>query len=106
MMRFKGKTAIITGGGSGIGRATAERLRDEGARVFTVQRGVDDNFESISIDLGQPEAPQQIIDQVVSKTGQIDVLINNAGMMMEARVEDMSLDDWSKTIALNLTAPF
>lgn len=106
MRRFKGKTAIITGGGSGIGRATAERLRDEGARVFTVQRGVDDNFESISIDLGKPEAPQQIIDQVVSKTGQIDVLINNAGMMMEARVEDTSLDDWSKTIALNLTAPF
>jgi meso-butanediol dehydrogenase/(S,S)-butanediol dehydrogenase/diacetyl reductase len=106
MMRFKGKTAIITGGGSGIGRATAERLRDEGARVFTVQRGLDDNFESISIDLCKPEAPQQIIDQVVSKTGQIDVLINNAGMMMEARVEDTSLDDWSKTIALNLTAPF
>lgn len=106
MRRFKGKTAIITGGGSGIGRATAERLRDEGALVFTVQRGVDDNFESISIDLGKPEAPQQIIDQVVSKTGQIDVLINNAGMMMEARVEDTSLDDWSKTIALNLTAPF
>jgi len=106
MMRFKGKTAIITGGSSGIGRATAERLRAEGARVFTVQRVVDDTFESISIDLGHPEAPQQIIDQVISKTGQIDVLINNAGMMMEAGVEDMSLDDWSKTIALNLTAPF
>lgn len=60
MRRFKGKTAIITGGGSGIGRATAERFRDEGARVFTVQRGVDDNFESISIDLGKPEAPSQL----------------------------------------------
>ena len=106
MMRFEGKTVLITGGRSGIGRATAERFADEGARVFTAQRGEDDQFESIIADLADPAMPQNVIDQVIEQSGRLDVLVNNAGIMKEASVEDMPLEDWMQTIQINLTAPF
>ena len=106
MMRFEGKTVLITGGRSGIGRATAERFADEGARVFTAQRGEDNQFESIGADLADPAAPQAVIDQVIRQSGRLDVLVNNAGIMQEASVEDMPLEDWMQTININLTAPF
>ena len=106
MMRFEGKTVLITGGRSGIGRATAERFADEGARVFTAQRGDDDQFESIIADLADPAAPQAVIDQVTRQSGRLDVLVNNAGIMQEAAIEDMPLEDWMQTININLTAPF
>ena len=106
MMRFEGKTVLITGGRSGIGRATAERFADEGARVFTAQRGEDDQFESIVADLADPAAPQAVIDQVTRQSGRLDVLVNNAGIMQEAAIEDMPLEDWMQTININLTAPF
>jgi len=106
MMRFEGKTVLITGGRSGIGRATAERFADEGARVFTAQRGEDDQFESIIADLADPAAPQAVIDQVTRQSCRLDVLVNNAGIMQEAAIEDMPLEDWMRTININLTAPF
>ena len=106
MKRFEGKTVLITGGRSGIGRATADRFADEGARVFTAQRGKDDLYESISVDLANPAAPQNVIDQVFRQSGRLDVLVNNAGIMQEASVEDMPLEDWMRTININLTAPF
>ena len=106
MKWFEGKTVLITGGRSGIGRATADRFADEGARVFTAQRGKDDLYESISVDLADPAAPQNVIDQVIRQSGRLDVLVNNAGIMQEASVEDMPLEDWMRTININLTAPF
>jgi len=71
MKRFENKVALVTGGRSGIGGATAKRLRDEGATVITAQRGTNSDFPSISVDF-----------------------------------EDMTLDDWMRTINVNLTAPF
>lgn len=106
MKRFQGKVALVTGGRSGIGFAIAQRLSDEGARVFTAQRGEDHEFEAISIDFTAPERAGHLIDTVVGRAGQLDVLVNNAGMMQEALVEDMSLADWERTIAVNLTTPF
>ncbi|WP_420584934.1 SDR family NAD(P)-dependent oxidoreductase [Ruegeria sp.] len=106
MTRFEGKTALVTGGRSGIGRAIAERLRDDGARVFTAQRGADPDFEGIEADFSKPRSPQAVLDHVIDRAGRLDILINNAGMMQEATVEDMSLDDWQRTLMVNLTAPF
>lgn len=106
MTRFEGKVALVTGGRSGIGRAIAERLRDEGARVITAQRQVDENGEGIVVDLSDPLASAQTLAKVIDRAGRLDVLVNNAGMMQEAAVEDMSLDDWNRNLALNLTAPF
>lgn len=106
MTRFEGKVALVTGGRSGIGQAIAIRLRSEGARVFTVQRGDDPGFESISADLSDPQVPACIVEDVASRAGRLDVLINNAGVMQEASVEDMDLADWQRALAVNLTAPF
>ncbi|MDF3180574.1 MULTISPECIES: SDR family oxidoreductase [unclassified Mesorhizobium] len=98
--------ALVTGGRSGIGLATARRLKQEGARVFTAQRGEDREFEAIGVDFTTPEQAGYLIKTVVERAGRLDVLVNNAGMMQEALVEDMSLADWERTIAVNLTTPF
>lgn len=106
MKRFEDKVALVTGGRSGIGRAIAERLRDEGARVFTAQRLAAPDFETIEADLDDAEAARHVVDEVAARAGRLDVLVNNAGMMQEARVEDMDLEAWERTLRVNLTAPF
>jgi meso-butanediol dehydrogenase/(S,S)-butanediol dehydrogenase/diacetyl reductase len=106
MMRIVDKVALVTGGRSGIGQATARRLRNEGATVVTAQRGIDLEFSSISVDFADTNAASAVVDQVIATHGQLDVLINNAGIMQEAYAEDMSLDDWMRTLNVNLTAPF
>ena len=106
MTRFAGKVALVTGGRSGIGLAIARRLREEGAHVLTAQRGADAEFEGIAADLADHGSPDQVIAQVIDRAGRLDVLVNNAGMMQEARVEAMSLADWDRNLAVNLTGPF
>ena len=106
MKRFNGKVALVTGGSKGIGRAIARRLQDEGARVFTAQRGQDSNFESLVADFSHPAAAATAVEQVVARAGRLDVLVNNAGMMQEALVEEMSLEDWTRVLNINLTTPF
>lgn len=106
MKRFEGKVALVTGGRSGIGQAIARRLRDEGARVFTAQRGEDKEFDAITVDFTEPAGAGHAIEAVVEQAGRLDVLVNNAGVMQEALVEEMSLADWERTIAVNLTTPF
>lgn len=105
-MRFTEKVALVTGGRSGIGKAIAERLRDEGARVFTAQRGEDGAFEGVAADFSDPASAAKTVEAVVARAGRLDVLVNNAGMMQEALAEAMSLADWERTIAVNLTTPF
>lgn len=106
MSRFAGKVALVTGGRSGIGQAIARRLKADGARVFTAQRGADAEFEAIEADFTDAACPARVVAEVVTKAGRLDVLVNNAGIMQEATAEAMSLADWERTIRVNLTAPF
>ena len=106
MRRFDGKTALVTGGRSGIGQAIARRLHSEGARVFTAQRGPDQQFEGIVADFTDPAIPARVLGAVIDRAGRLDVLVNNAGVMQEARVEDMTIEAWQQNLAVNLTAPF
>lgn len=106
MKRFEDKVALVTGGRTGIGRAIVERLQEEGARVITVQRKPDSACEHIVEDLAIPEAAQDTIRECISIAGKLDVLINNAGIMQESAVEDLSFEDWQRCLALNLTTPF
>lgn len=106
MMRFKDKVALVTGGRSGIGQAIARRLRDEGARVLTAQRGQDAEFESLPADFTDPASPAQVLAELIARAGRLDVLVNNAGMMQESLIEAMSLEDWQRNLMVNLTAPF
>ena len=106
MTRFQGKVALVTGGRSGIGQAIARKLTDDGARVFTAQRGQDAGFEGIEADFTDPVSPAKVVGEVIARAGRLDVLVNNAGMMQEAGVEEMSLADWERNLRVNLTAPF
>ena len=106
MTRFANKVALVTGGRSGIGQSIARQLRDEGARVFTAQRGADTEFEGIAADFADAASAARVVAEAVGKAGRLDVLVNNAGVMQEAKVEDMPLADWERTLAVNLTAPF
>ena len=106
MSRFDGKVALVTGGRSGIGLACARRLASEGARVITAQRRPADEFETIEADLSDTSVTERIVSACTERAGRLDVLVNNAGLMEEALVEETSLDSWQRTLDLNLTAPF
>ncbi|MDX8442401.1 SDR family NAD(P)-dependent oxidoreductase [Mesorhizobium australafricanum] len=106
MSRFDGKVALVTGASSGIGAAIADRLACEGAKVFAIQLEKADNFETMIVDLCDPEVPAVIIDRVVQRAGRLDILVNNAGRMAEAKIEETELHEWRRTMALNLDAPF
>lgn len=106
MSRFAGKVALVTGGRSGIGQAIARRLRDEGATVITAQRGADSEFGCVGIDFADPGHAARAVEETIAKAGRLDVLVNNAGIMQESSVEAMSLPDWERTMAVNVTTPF
>lgn len=103
---FAGKVVLVTGGGSGIGLACARKFEASGAWVFVAQRSVCTEFSTIKVDLSQADECESVIAEVVTAAGKLDVLVNNAGMMQEASVTEMTLADWNQTMALNLTAPF
>lgn len=106
MSDLSGKVALVTGASSGIGLATARLLREKGAAVITCQRRKAEGFENIIADLLDPNEPSRVIDEVRRAKGRLDILVNNAGLMREAPCAETKLEDWSDTLALNLTAPF
>ncbi len=106
MSRFAGKVALVTGASAGIGAAIADRLAGEGARVFAIQRRKSPSVETIVADLCDPDVPATIVDDVVRRAGRLDILVNSAGRMVEAKIDEMDLDEWRRTMALNLDAPF
>lgn len=103
--RFADKVALVTGASSGMGQATARMLAENGARVFTAQRGAADH-EAINADFADPDAPKRVIDHITQAAGRLDILVNNAGVMREGTVQETSLDDWHLQMQVNLTAPF
>lgn len=112
MTRLKGKTAIVTGGGQGIGRGITERFLEEGATVIIAQRNAPEfNGEQKTLhfrktDLYKSEDIGGLFGYVASEFGGLDIVVNNAGIMFEMTVEEMSEADWDRLIDLNLKAPF
>ena len=110
------KVALITGGASGIGAASASILLDRGWRVAIVDRNVEparelatsrpDAMLLLEMDVRPPETAQIACDKVVAEWGQIDFLVNCAGVNRHAPIEKMSMEDWSFVIDINLTATF
>ena len=114
-MRLENKVAIVTGAASGIGAATAQLFAAEGARVLAVdlqETGLHDNhgatphIDCLAMDITHAQAPDTIIGEVINRFGQLDILMNNAGIGSNAPGEDMTLEVWQKTLDVNLTASF
>ena len=70
------------------------------------QRGTCNEYPSIEADFALEDTAQSVVKQVIEETGRLDVLINNAGMMVESRVEDMTFAEWQQTLMVNLSSPF
>jgi len=114
MNRYNGKTAVITGGNSGIGLATAVRLKQEGARVVIVGRDAttlaaaarDHGFTAIRADMGRIGDIDRMYAEIAAKVGRIDVLFANAGIYKAAPLADTSEDFFDETMNVNLKGLF
>ena len=119
MTRLAGKVGIVTGGGSGIGRAIALALAREGARVALLGRHKDKLEQSadeirnasgeaiaVAADITEPADTKAAVEQVERRFGKLDVLVNNAGALSVSTIETVSEDEWDRIITTNLKGPF
>jgi NAD(P)-dependent dehydrogenase (short-subunit alcohol dehydrogenase family) len=119
LMSLKGKVALVTGGGRGLGLQLAEALAEMGADLALSARKADElasaqaqlgpsGVEVITVvnDLAKIDTVPAMVDAVMKKFGRIDILINNAGNTWGAPAEDYPMDAWHKVIDLNLTGTF
>jgi meso-butanediol dehydrogenase / (S,S)-butanediol dehydrogenase / diacetyl reductase len=114
--RLKDKVCLITGGGSGIGRATCELFAREGAKVAVadialpaaraVAARIGAAATAIEVDVARSASVRAMIDTTVRDLGRLDVLINNAGYGITGSVTETSEDDWDKLMAVNVTGVF
>jgi NAD(P)-dependent dehydrogenase (short-subunit alcohol dehydrogenase family) len=117
--RLEGRCAIVTGAASGIGRATAHRLAGEGAHVVAV----DVNAELLSElsteaeertgsivtlvgDVGSEDGVRALVAEAVDRLGKLDVVANVAGVLTFGHTHEVTMDDWNRLIAINLTGTF
>ncbi|MEQ9519196.1 MAG: SDR family oxidoreductase [Parvibaculum sp.] len=112
-MRLNQRVAIVTGAASGIGRATAELFASEGAKVlavdlkpFALTSAGPVQIETFVQDVAAPDAGARLVDVAIRTFGQIDILMNNAGVALGAPLETFPDDFWDKTMAVNVTAHF
>lgn len=117
-MRLAGKVSIITGSGQGIGRATALKFAREGATVVVCDLGdsITETVRDIAalggkstgfkVDVTKPESLNAMVRDVVNAFGRIDVLVNNAGIVMDAQLKNMTEDQFDKVIDVNLKGTY
>jgi meso-butanediol dehydrogenase/(S,S)-butanediol dehydrogenase/diacetyl reductase len=119
MGQLDGKTAIVTGGGTGIGLAIAERFHKEGASVVICGRREDklreaaagiaenrDRFSWIPADVTVEDDIEKLLAFAAQKTGRIDILVNNAGVMRFGTLAESNPSMWDLTMKLNVFAPW
>jgi 2-dehydro-3-deoxy-D-gluconate 5-dehydrogenase len=116
---LKEKSGIVTGGGSGIGKAIAKGLVQAGAEIVIVGRNRErlekaateiEKFGgpviALQADISKIEEIKKVVDRAVKEFGKIDFLFNNAGIVRRAPSEDFTEKDWDETISANLKGPF
>ncbi|MFZ5609841.1 MAG: SDR family NAD(P)-dependent oxidoreductase [Pseudomonadota bacterium] len=114
--RLDGKVAIVTGGGSGIGRATCQAFAREGAEVIVADinlAGAEQTAEGIGaaaaahpLDVADEAAWRTLIEQCQARRQRLDILVNCAGVGAAGNFEELSLHDWNHMLAVNLTGVF
>jgi NAD(P)-dependent dehydrogenase (short-subunit alcohol dehydrogenase family) len=107
MSLLRGRTALVTGGANGIGRAIATRFVNEGARVAVIDREevAVTEVEAFVYDLVETDGLEKLVEQVEERVGPLDVLVNCAGIFEPALGTEMSLGSWRRVLAVNLEAP-
>lgn len=121
MQRFTDRKVLITGGASGIGRATVLRLLDEGADVvaadlaedglagtieFAEQAGTADRLTTAALDVADESAVDHVVHDATEQLGGLDVLVNAAGMLRGGHTDQFSLELWNRILAVNTTGTF
>lgn len=118
-MRFTGKVCLVTGAGSGIGRATALRMAAEGGNLVVIDRNEEAGNETVELitrangtamfckaDVGVDTDIKAAVDAALSKWNKIDVLVNNAAMMTFKKIVDLSVEEWDMVMRVNLRSVF
>lgn len=119
LFSLKGKVAIVTGGGRGLGEQIAIGFAEAGADVVVCSRRVEACEEvsqklkeigvdslALKCDITNPEDVKNVVEQTVEKFGSIDILVNNSGASWGAPAEEMPLEAWQKVLNVNVTGTF
>jgi NAD(P)-dependent dehydrogenase (short-subunit alcohol dehydrogenase family) len=119
LFELEGETAIVTGGGQGLGREISIAFAEAGADVVVLQRNLDvaektareiretgKEAIALKVDVSNEGDVEQMVKTVMDKFGKIDILVNNAGVAGWVAAEEMSLEEWNRVIGINLTGVF
>jgi NAD(P)-dependent dehydrogenase (short-subunit alcohol dehydrogenase family) len=119
MARFTDRVVVVTGGGSGLGRATAHRLASEGASIAVLDLAADaaektaaeiaeqgGDARAFTADVSDPGSTRAAVDSIAGDLGRPQVLVNSAGIGKFAHTLDVTLEEWSRIIGVNLTGTF
>jgi NAD(P)-dependent dehydrogenase (short-subunit alcohol dehydrogenase family) len=119
-VRLEDRVALITGGASGIGLATAERFLEEGARVVIADLSREGGeaavaalgakgpgrLEAVVCDVSRSDAVARLVEGIVARHGRIDVLFNNAGMFVPNELHEVAAEEWDEILRVNLTSVY
>jgi NAD(P)-dependent dehydrogenase (short-subunit alcohol dehydrogenase family) len=118
-MKLRGRVAIVTGAASGIGRASAILFAAEGARVVVADIDAERGEQTVAaiaecgnqavyaqVDVCKEVEIRQMVEDTVARWGKIDILFNNAGVVLVKRLEEMSEGEWDRVMAINVKAAF
>lgn len=118
-MSYEGKVVVVTGAGSGMGRAMVKEFADRGARVAALGRKIENTSESVELagagdrvqafkcDVASEADVSSTLAAIIEKWGRVDLLINNAGVLDSYKPgHEVSIDEWNEVMAINATGPF
>jgi NAD(P)-dependent dehydrogenase (short-subunit alcohol dehydrogenase family) len=118
-MKLENCVVVVTGSGSGIGRASAIEFSKEGAKVVVADKNFDGAEETVNqikriggfavafeTDVSKPESVQQLLDFTLKSFEKVDALMNNAAIQINKTVEDMTFDEWNLQLAINVGGIF